>query len=208
MRNSPPAIVSATMQDYLKAIFLLSGQEGGATTTGLAARLAVTPASVTGMAKKLARLDLVEHELYLAEALGMPWDQVHAEAERLEHVLSEEVEERMAAALGNPLHDPHGSPIPSADGRIAPAERTISLADCAPGTSAMVAEVDDRDPALLRFLAEHGIRPGAAIAVVRPEFGEDPMTITIEIGGRTSTLRVEAAREVRVRPVAEPEGRD
>jgi DtxR family Mn-dependent transcriptional regulator len=218
-------MISAAMQDYLKAIYELAGEAGRVSTSELAVRLDVTPASVTGMAKKLSDLHLIEHEpyhgirltegghrialemirhhrlieLYLAEALGVPWDQVHAEAERLEHVISEDLEQRMAHALGNPLHDPHGAPIPSVDGRIAPAESTTRLADCQAGTHVVVAEVDDENPALLRFLGEHGIRPRVSMEVLRVEpFGG---SVVVRVAERTCSLGIEAARDVHVRPM-------
>src|SRR5512136_2359528 len=137
--------LSPPIEDYLKAIYQLREREGAASTTGIAAALAVTPASVTGMIKKLAELKLVRHapyqgveltkagekialemvrhhrllELFLIDALGYTWDEVHAEADVLEHVISEEFEERMAARLGYPAVDPHGAPIPAEDGTIA-----------------------------------------------------------------------------------------
>lgn len=216
-------MISHAMQDYLKAIFELAGPDGAASTSDLAVRLDVTPASVTGMARKLAELHLVEHELYrglrltpaglrialemtrhhrlielyLAEALGVPWDQVHAEAERLEHVISEDLEQRMARALGDPSHDPHGAPIPSIDGRIAPTEYTARLADCVAGTTMEVIEVDDHDPAILRFLATHGIRPRVVMEVLRVEPFGGP--VVVRVGDTTCSLGLEAAREVRVR---------
>src|SRR5512136_3130757 len=149
--------LSPPVEDYLKTVYLLCEREGAASTTGIAAALEVTPASVTGMVKKLAELKLVRHtpyqgveltksgekialemvrhhrllELFLAEALGYSWDEVHAEADVLEHVISEEFEDRIAARLGNPLVDPHGDPIPAKDGTIASVEQQ-SLLDLEP----------------------------------------------------------------------------
>jgi DtxR family Mn-dependent transcriptional regulator len=220
-------VISHAMQDYLKSIFELAGESGLASTSDLALRLKVTPASVTGMAKKLADLHLVDHEpyrgvrlspsgarialemirhhrlieLYLAEALGVPWDQVHAEAERLEHVISEDLEQRMAQVLGDPSHDPHGAPIPSTDGRIAASESTARLADCAAGVTMEVIEVDDHNPAILRFLASHGIRPRVMVEVVRVEPFGGP--VVVRVGRATCSVGLEAARDVRVREVAE-----
>ena len=218
-------MISRAMQDYLKAIFQLAGEGGVASTSDLAQRLDVTPASVTGMAKKLDDMRLVQHEpyrgvrltragsrvalemirhhrlieLYLAEALGVPWDQVHAEAERLEHVISEDLERRMAQALGDPSHDPHGAPIPSADGRIASSAATTNLADCPPGVTTEVIEVDDGNPAILRFLATHGIRPRVVMDVVRVEPFGGP--VVVRVGEVTCSVGLEAARDVRVREV-------
>ena len=141
--DRPP--LTAAVEDYVKAIYMLEGSGEAASTNALAARLEVTPAAVSGMLRKLAGLGLVEHEpyrgvrltergrfvalevirhhrlleLFLVENLGMGWDEVHAEAEVLEHVLSEELEELIAAKLGHPTHDPHGDPIPGADGALA-----------------------------------------------------------------------------------------
>src|SRR5512136_1485163 len=149
--------LSPPVEDYLKTVYLLRERSGAASTTAIAAALAVTPASVTGMIKKLAEMKLVRHapyqgveltrsgekialeivrhhrllELFLIEALGYTWDEVHAEADALEHVISEEFEERMAARLGNPLVDPHGDPIPAKDGTIV-AVKQQSLLDLEP----------------------------------------------------------------------------
>src|SRR4051794_38579432 len=183
---------SSSVQDYAKAIYQLSERSGGAVSTNaLAERLDVTPASASGMVRKLDELGLVAHvpykgvrltdagarvalemlrhhrllELYLAEALGVPWDRVHDEAEVLEHVLSEEVEELIAAKLGNPTRDPHGDPIPSADLVIAE-ERTESLATLEAGAGGVLVRIPDADPEMLRYLAERGIGPGDSFEVV------------------------------------------
>src|SRR5690242_21227272 len=151
--------VTAAVEDYAKAIYALETHTGGpVSTNALAERLGVTAASASNMAKKLDQLGLVEHvpykgvkltpaglkvalevlrhhrllELYLAETLDVPWDRVHDEAEVLEHVLSEELEALIAAKLGNPTHDPHGDPIPSAD-LVLDEEETESLAAAEPG---------------------------------------------------------------------------
>lgn len=219
-------MISTSMQDYLKAIYEIAERSGQVTTSELAARLDVTPTSATGMMKKLAELRLIEHEpyhgarlteggrriavemirhhrlieLYLAEALGVPWDQVHVEAERLEHVISEDLERRMAEALGHPSHDPHGAPIPSVDGEIHRQEETIVLTDCRPGSRVVVVEVDDRDPALLRYLADHGIRPGVELQVLR--FDPFGGSVVVEAGGATCSLGTQAAADVHVRHAA------
>jgi DtxR family Mn-dependent transcriptional regulator len=179
------------MEDYLKAIYRL--QESGAqvTTQRLSDELGVTGPSVTNMVKRLHDLRLVEHsryrevklteagrkialevvrhhrllELYLAETLGLPWDQVHEEAERLEHHLSDEVEARMDSALGFPTHDPHGDPIPSREGTI-DAVSGRRLLDMQPGQAAAVTRVSDRDPEQLRYLGELGLYPGATVKVL------------------------------------------
>lgn len=185
---------SPAVQDYLKSIYMLS-KEGAAgvsvPTTALADRLGVTPASATNMLKKLASLGLVKHtsyrgaaltapgrkialevirhhrllETYLAEALGVPWDEVHAEAEVLEHVLSEELEERIAARLGHPAFDPHGHPIPSKDGAM-PEHSERKLWEATEGTRVAVERVSDSEAEALRYLGSVGILPGAALEIV------------------------------------------
>ena len=191
---------SAAVEDYAKAIYALedagSGR-GAVSTTALAERLSVTAASASAMMRKLGELGLVDHvpykgvrltpggmrlalevlrhhrllELYLNEALGLPWDRVHAEAEVLEHVLSEELEELIAAKLGHPTRDPHGDPIPSRDLVIEEVE-TQALASVPVGCSGRLVRVSDSDPEMLRYLDERGIRPGDAFSVVeRQPFG-------------------------------------
>jgi DtxR family transcriptional regulator, Mn-dependent transcriptional regulator len=193
MSASSPAI-----EDYSKAIYALEqrGREP-VSTNALAERLGVTPASASGMVKRLGELGLVTHqpyrgvsltesgrrlalevirhhrllELYLVTDLGVPWDRVHQEAEVLEHVLSEELEELIAAKLGNPTRDPHGDPIPTADLRIdeLPTDSLDSLPKGARGT---LVRVSDSDPEMLRYLADRGIAPGDSFEVVdRQPFG-------------------------------------
>ena len=183
------------VEDYLKAIYDLSRGDARATTSALAERLGVAAASVTGMVKKLAAAGLVEHvpyggvgltpagrriavetirhhrlvETYLHQALGVPWDRLHAEAEALEHELSEDLEARMDAALGHPTHDPHGAPIPTPD--LVLTERDLlPLARLEPGQSATVARVADHDPAVLRAVGDAGLYPGVRfrLAAVTP----------------------------------------
>src|SRR5919201_5819035 len=177
---------SSAVEDYAKAIYKLEGAcEGAVTTNAIAERLGVTPASASGMVKRLDGMGLVTHEpyhgvrltpagkrvalevlrhhrlleLYLAETLGVPWDRVHDEAEVLEHVLSEELEELIAAKLGNPARDPHGDPIPTRDGRVVEGP-TKSLDALAVGTRGTFVRISDSDPAMLRYLSERGISPG------------------------------------------------
>jgi DtxR family Mn-dependent transcriptional regulator len=175
-----------------------------AATNDLAERLGVAPASVSGMLQRLARLHLVaveryrgsrltprgrlvalqllrRHrviESYLVTKLGFGWDNVHAEAERLEHAASAELIDRMADALGNPSRDPHGAPIPTALGHI---DETMleSIADLAPGATARVVHMSDRDPELLRYLAERGIRPGVSVRVAAKEPFDGPLTLAV-----------------------------
>src|ERR1700751_2320514 len=184
-QDSTAALRSQAVQDYAKAIYALELRDGEAVSTNaLADRLGVTPASASGMVKRLDELGLVEHqpyrgvsltedgrrvalevmrhhrllELYLVKSLGVPWDRVHAEAEVLEHVLSEELEELIATKLGNPTHDPHGDPIPSRELTIDEAQ-TESLQSLDPGARGTFTRVSDSDPEMLRYLAERGIAP-------------------------------------------------
>ena len=176
------------------------------------------------MLKKLARLGLVDHEPYrgvtltragervavevvrhhrliesfLVEALGVPWDEVHDEAERWEHVLSEQLEQRMDEALGFPTTDPHGAPIPAHDGDVA--ERaTVLLAELDAGQRAVVAEVSDEDPDLLRYLGGFGLYPGTDVEVLEAAPFDGP--VTFRTGGTSHAVGREAARHVRVREV-------
>ena len=193
------------IEDYLKAIFELQESEANVSTTALAARLEVTPASVTGMIKKLSTLNLVVYqpykgvvltdvgrkaalevirhhrliELFLAEALGVPWDLVHEEANKMEHVLSEYLEDQMDAALGYPTADPHGAPIPNRDGDIEDRE-SIPLANLQPGQSALVLEVSDHVPSFLRYVGELGIFPQTRVTVVASAPFGGPMTIRVK----------------------------
>ena len=211
------------IEDYVKAIYSL--QHGGdevVTTSALAERLEVTPGSASGMVKKLAGLGLVDHvpyrgvvltpvgrrlalevlrhhrllELYLTEAFGMPWDQVHAEAEKLEHVLSEELEDLIATKLGDPTVDPHGDPIPRRDGSIDEPE-TRSLSDLVPGERAAFLRVSDSDPDMLRYLAERGIKPGQDLEVIDKQPFGGPLFV--RIAGREHALGGTLARSMRVR---------
>jgi DtxR family transcriptional regulator, Mn-dependent transcriptional regulator len=213
---------SAAEQDYLKQIYRLHEETGGATTQDLADRLGVKAPSVTAMLKHLASdpagpyvrhtpyhgaqltdkglavaLEMVRHhrliEQFLAELLDMPWDRVHAEAERLEHVLSEELEERIAAKLGHPVRDPHGDPIPSREGAIEP-NGSVALGDLTTGARATVVRVPDGDPALLQYLATLGLVPGADVVIedIAP-YGD---IITLRIGDVTQVLGGAIARRI------------
>jgi len=211
---------SESVQDYLKAIWKLE-RDGPATTSALAAELGVTPASATAMVKKLAGLGLVEHEryrgvrltpsgeraalevirhhrlleLYLMKALGLGLDEVHAEAERLEHHLSEDLESRIDAALGHPTHDPHGDPIPTAELELV-ADDSRWLTEVADGTEAVVSRVPDGDPELLRYLASLGIVPDQPIVLVGRAPFDGP--VTIEIGGARHAIGLGVAVQIRV----------
>ena len=213
-------MVSEAAQDYLKAIWKLQAR-GGATTSTIATELGVSPASATAMLKKLDRLGLVRHELYhgarltpagerialevvrhhrllelyLKEALGLSWDQVHAEAERLEHHLSDEVEARIDAALGHPTRDPHGDPIPTAELVLEAGERR-TLVDVAVGDQAVIRRVPDSDPELLRYLADLGLVPEREVVMVEQAPFEGP--VTLEIDGATHSIGRAVAVRVEV----------
>jgi len=191
---------SDAVENYVKAIYSLQQREGGAGTNALADRLGVTPASASGMIKKLDALGLVRHapykgvqltadgerlalevlrhhrllELYLAEEVGLPWDRVHQEAEVLEHVLSEELEEAIAAKLGDPTHDPHGDPIPTRDLRVEERE-TLSLQSLEPGDQGRFVRISDSDPEMLRYLSERGIAPGDRFEVIDKQPFDGPL---------------------------------
>jgi DtxR family Mn-dependent transcriptional regulator len=215
---------SEAIQNYAKAIYALEQRGNGAVTNNaLAERLGVTPASASSMVKKLGELGLVTHvpykgvkltgsgrrvalevlrhhrllELYLAESLGVPWDRVHDEAEILEHVLSEELEELIATKLGNPTHDPHGDPIPNAALEIEE-QPTQALASLATGSAGVFVRVSDSDPEMLRYLAQLGITPGARFEIVdRQPFG-GPLFARFD--GHVHALGGELAGAMRVEP--------
>src|SRR5271155_1489458 len=184
---------SEAIDDYLKAIFQISGKpERQVSSTEIAGALAITGASVTNMLQKLAALEpplvvyekhhgvklsragkrraleIIRHhrliETFLHQVLDYPWDEVHQEAERLEHFISERFEERIAAKLGHPEFDPHGHAIPTIDGSL-PTQEPQSLAQLRPGQTAKVASVSDTDPEMLRYLADQGIRPGVRLTL-------------------------------------------
>ena len=215
---------SRAVEDYLKAIHHLQREGGSVSTSALAQQLDRSPASVTNMIKSLADRGLVEHEpyygvrlsdegerealriirrhrvieSYLIEKLGYSWDRVHAEAERLEHAASDELVERMASALGHPEADPHGSPIPTAEGELTERKHP-ALADIPAGSSAIVREVSDDDEERLRYLAQLGLYPGTTVEVVHHEPFEGPIRIKIE--GEEKSLGRTLAVVVRVEPV-------
>ena len=217
----PP--LSGPVEDYLKAIYDLERGEQPAATNDIAVRLAISPASVSGMVRRLADQGLITHEpyrgvrltqdgrraalrtlrrhrileCYLTEVLGYPWDRVHDEAERLEHAASEELIERMADALGDPSHDPHGAPIPSREGVIE-AFASRSLADAVPGERVRVRQVMDDDAERLRYLAELGIRPGAVIRILDRAPFDGPITLWVgeTAGGVTRAVGPTLAAQV------------
>ncbi|HEX6115721.1 MAG TPA: metal-dependent transcriptional regulator [Solirubrobacterales bacterium] len=219
MATATPALTEA-IQDYAKGIYALQRRsDGPISTSALAERLGVAPASVTAMLKRMGKAGLVEHEpyrgvhltaagekvalevirhhrlleSYLADALGMPWDRVHAEAEVLEHYISEELEERIAVALGDPAVDPHGDPIPSRDLRIS-SEPGRALGELRPGEGGTFSRVSDSNSEMLRYLAERGIRPGARLEVTeRQPFGGP---LFVEVGGERHAIGGELAERM------------
>jgi DtxR family transcriptional regulator, Mn-dependent transcriptional regulator len=197
--------VSETAQDYLREIYKLQSAGGRATTSPLASRMGVTPPSATSMVKKLAAIGLVEHalyrgvlltktgerialevmrhhrllELYLAKSLGLGIDCVHAEADRLEHVLSEELEARIDSSLGHPSHDPHGDPIPDPTLKLEHPELR-PLAELEPGEQTTIRRVPDGDPELLRYLSSLSLVPGRRVKLHRSAPFGGPITVLVE----------------------------
>jgi DtxR family Mn-dependent transcriptional regulator len=216
---------SSAVEDYLKAVYALETRlEGPVPTNALAERLGLTPGSVSGMLRRLDELGLLEHERYrgvrltaegrrvalrtlrnhrllellLVEMLDVPWDLVHEEAELLEHVLSDELAERIAAKLGDPVVDPHGDPIPGRDLALTEQE-TRGLDEVDVGETVTFVRVSDSDPAMLRYLAERGIVPGVTLKVAgRQPFG-GPLSVRVagtehHLGGQLAgAMRVERA---------------
>ena len=212
-------------EDYLKAIYEIERRGEPAATTDIATALGIAAASVSGMLRRLSGLRLVRVERYrgarltgegrrvalqllrrhrviesyLTAKLGFGWDDVDGEAERLEHAASAELVERMAEALGNPTEDPHGAPIPTAQGRV-DERRLASLADLAPGATARVARISDHDPEFLRFAAGLGLRPGTKVkGTARGPF-DGP--ITLAMGRARPTIGAAAAARVYVEAVS------
>ena len=218
-------MLSDVAQDYMKQIYLLERRDGKASTSALADAMGVSAASATSMVKKLAGLGLVEHskyrgvtltepgekvalevlrhhrllEVYLTQTLGLSWDRVHSEAERLEHVLSEELEAEIDRVLGYPEIDPHGDPIPSADLVIA-AEPSQRMAELEPGQAAVVRQVPDGDPSLLRYLACLGLVPDTRFTMIeKAPFGGP---LTLDVGGTQQAVGVELAERIGVEVTA------
>jgi DtxR family Mn-dependent transcriptional regulator len=214
--------LSSAAEDYAKAIFALQAELGGAVSTNaIAERLGVTPASASGMVRRLHEHGLVEHqpykaveltpagrqvalrvlrhhrllETYLVESLGVPWDRVHEEAEVLEHVLSDELEALIAAKLGNPTHDPHGDPIPSAELELE--ERPcVCMASLEAGATGVLSRVSDSEPEMLRYLAARGIAPGARFEVLERQPFDGPLFVSF--GGDVHVLGGDLARAISV----------
>ncbi|MGC8857071.1 MAG: metal-dependent transcriptional regulator [Anaerolineae bacterium] len=206
-------LLTHSIQDYLKHIYNLTANGGAASTTELAALLGVAPASVTGMLQRLASadpplvryrkhqgvtltpageraaLEVIRHhrliETYLVHALGYSWDEVHEEACRLEHAISENFEARIAEALGHPLRDPHGDPIPTADLTM-PADSSRPLASLRDAATATVKRVSNANPVLLRYLSEIGLVPESRLRVLH--YSEFDGNLTIQVEGQTAPV--------------------
>jgi DtxR family transcriptional regulator, Mn-dependent transcriptional regulator len=213
--------LTAAVQDYTKAIYTIESRDGAASTTELATLLEVRPASVSGMLRKLSELGLAEHEpyhgarltergrrvalevirhhrlveLFLVESLGMTWDEVHDEAEVLEHALSEELEELIAAKLGDPTVDPHGDPIPSRELELAETP-SQTLVELDPGDVATFVRISDSDPDMLRFLGERGIVPGTKLELVERQPFDGPLFV--RVGRKVHVLGSVLARAMHV----------
>ena len=214
--------MSSATEDYAKAIFALQAELGGpVSTNAIAERLGVTPASASGMVRRLHEHGLVEHqpykaveltpagrqvalrvlrhhrllETYLAESLGVPWDRVHEEAEVLEHVLSDELEALIAAKLGNPTHDPHGDPIPSAE-LVLEERPCVCMASLEAGATGVLSRVSDSEPEMLRYLAARGIAPGARFEVLERQPFDGPLFVSF--GGDVHVLGGDLARAISV----------
>jgi DtxR family transcriptional regulator, Mn-dependent transcriptional regulator len=197
-------MITEAIQDYLKVIYKVEETGEEITTNAIAERLQVTQPSVTGMVKKLSEMNLISYtpyqevrlteagrkialevirhhrllELYLAKAMGYSWDRVHEEAEKLEHVISEEFEEKMAEMLGQPTSDPHGAPIPGKDGSMEQRNLT-ALTEVAAGQTVLVKQVSDRDPEKLRYLAGIGIHPEVILILTEKAPFGGPISIQI-----------------------------
>lgn len=217
--------LSRSEEDYLKAIYGLSESGDPASTSAIATVLDIQPASVTGMVKRMAEGGFLEHipykgvrltdrgarealrvlrrhrilETYLCERLGFSWDDVHAEAERLEHAASDRLVERMAAALEFPSYDPHGAPIPTKGGQIEPTD-PATLADARLGDRVRIRAVRDEDPETLRSIAEVGLLPGVRVEIQNRPSGEGSIEVSLAGEGGLRSVERELARQIYVVP--------
>ncbi len=197
--------LSQSVEDYLKVIYVLESEGSGATTNNIAEMMEVSSASVTNMLKRLAGLNLIEHksykgakltdagrkialeilrhhrllELYLKEIMGYSWDEVHDEAEKLEHHISEQFEDKIAELLNHPTHDPHGDPIPSKDG-VMPEMASLALTEADIEQQYVIGRVKDQDPELLRYLEKIGLLPGAKIKLLEKAPFDGPIRVILE----------------------------
>lgn len=213
---------TSTVENYLKELYLESQRKSGQmiSTGVIATALGVTPGTATVMIKTLAESGLVDYEpragatltprgkqlalhvvrrhrlleLFLVQVLGLDWSEVHDEAEHLEHVVSEKVLDRIDEMLGRPAFDPHGHPIPSAEGQVV-AQQLTRLSDCKTGQNVRVARFDDRDPEFLRYADEHGLGVGAAVEVLASDRIADALTVQT-LGKPPLTIGVTAAEKI------------
>jgi DtxR family Mn-dependent transcriptional regulator len=212
--------LSQSVEDYLKVIYVLETEGSGATTNNIAEMMEVSSASVTNMLKRLAGLNLIEHksykgatlteagrkvaleilrhhrllELYLKEVMGYSWDEVHDEAEKLEHHISEQFEDKIAELLNHPTHDPHGDPIPSKDG-VVPEQASLPVLEAEVNKPYIIGRVKDQDPELLRYLEKTGIIPGVKITILEKAPFEGPVRVLLE-EDREQTLGNSIAKQI------------
>jgi len=213
--------LTISIQDYLKNIYELTENGEVASTNALAKKLNISAPSVTGMVQKLASakpalveyqkhqgvtltkdgkkaaLEVIRHhrllEAWLVQTLGYSWDEVHAEAEKLEHVISEDFERRIAAAMGHPLRDPHGELIPTADLKM-PLDNSTPLSSLRPNQTAVIQSVKAADTDLLRHLESLGLIPGAQIEV--KEYSPYDHNLTVKVGRKTTVLGLNITNKV------------
>ena len=225
MMSTENQSLSRSIEDYLKIIYRLQAESGWAQTSAIAEKLSIAPPSVSGMVKRLAESGLLAHapykgvqltetgqrqalrmlrrhriiELYLIAQLGYAWHNVHEEAERLEHAVSDDLIERMDRALGHPTHDPHGAPIPTADGEI---ETThyVPMTDIDVGSAGWLRMVGDKDSERLRFIASLGLRPGVQFEVIARQPFNGPLTIRFD-GDREEVIGHELAHSLQCEKV-------
>ena len=223
-------VYSEAIEDFLKAVYALQQEHERVQTTALAEALNVSAPSATEMAKKLAKANLVEHEpyrgtrltsagervalaiirhhrlieLFLVEALGYSWDEVHEEAERLEHAISDRLAQRIAQYLGNPHYDPHGDPIPDTTGDIQPRELT-PLSEWPLNEQGMVARLLDQSPDMLRYLADKGLVVGTLVEVTERAPFDEPLHITAD--GSEQVIGATVAHVVLLTPHRSAPGR-
>jgi len=216
--------LTGPVEDYLKAIYSLGRGTVSVATNDIAQRLALAPASVSGMVRRLADQGLLSYEryhgvtltesgrraalrtlrrhrvieAYLSGALAYPWDKVHDEAERLEHAASDELIDRMAEAIGEPVVDPHGAPIPSREGLMDETEY-LPLAELGAGCGARVVRVSDDDPEMLRYIGELGIIPGSEVVVISKSPYDGP--ITLRVAGTLLSIGPALAERLMVEPL-------
>lgn len=211
--------LSQSVEDYLKVIYVLETEGESASTTNIAEMLNVSSASVTNMLKRLSGMNFIDHqsykgatltdagrkialeilrhhrllELYLKEVMGYSWDEVHDEAEKLEHHISEQFEDKIAELLDHPTHDPHGDPIPTKDG-VMPDMASLSVCDAEEETSYLIGRVKDQDPELLRYLEKTGVIPGVKLTILEKAPFEGPITVLLE--NEEKTLGYSIARQI------------